>query len=92
MVSKGSKPRAAVFSRDDRPTIATSQFFVLRPQKKIIADYLSFFLKPTKYLARFGMKSSGSGIPFLPKEALSRLKIPVPPIEVQKKVVGIYPN
>jgi restriction endonuclease S subunit len=90
MVAKGSKPRAAVFSRNDRPTVATSQFFILRPQRQITADYLSFFLNQPNTLRELGIKSSGSGIPFLPKEALSRLKIPIPPIEVQKKIVAIY--
>jgi restriction endonuclease S subunit len=90
MVAKGSKPRAAVFIHNDRPTIATSQFFVLRPKKEISARYLACFLNQPDTLRNLGASSAGSSIQFLPKDALLQLSIPVPPIEIQNKIAEIH--
>jgi|WetSurMetagenome_2_1015567.scaffolds.fasta_scaffold353634_1 restriction endonuclease S subunit len=90
MVAKGSKPRAAVYRQDDQPTVATSQFFILRPRKEIIAEYLACFLNQPATLRKLGESSTGTSISFLPKEALSQLCIPVPTIEIQTKIAKIY--
>jgi hypothetical protein len=90
MVAKGSKPRAAVYRQNDRPTVATSQFFILRPRKEILSEYLACFLNQPATLRKLGESSAGSSIPFLPKEALSQLCIPVPMIEIQTKIAEIY--
>lgn len=90
MVAKGSKPRAAVFSHNDCSTVATSQFFILRPKKEIVAQYLACFLNQPNTLRNLRASSAGSSIQFLPKEALLQLSIPILPIEIQKKIVEIY--
>jgi type I restriction enzyme M protein len=90
MVAKGSKPRAAVYRQDDWPTVATSQFFILKPKKEILAEYLVCFLNQTNTLRILGAKFSGSGMPFLSKESLSQLSIPVPSIEIQIIIAALY--
>ncbi len=90
MVAKGSNPRAAVFAQDERPTVAASQFFILRPHEGIRPEFLSCFLNQPETLRFFETNSAGSGIPFLPKETLLKLRIPIPSLEIQKRIVRVY--
>jgi restriction endonuclease S subunit len=90
MTARGSKPRAAAFIQSERATVASSQFLVLRPSKEATAEYLCWFLNQPGTIRYFRAHLKGSGIPFLPKETLLELRVPLPPLPVQEKIVQIH--
>ncbi|NOZ68470.1 MAG: restriction endonuclease subunit S [Deferribacteres bacterium] len=71
-------------------TLAAGSFYILRPKKKnLLPQYLAWWLNQSKAQAYFQSEARGAGISFVSKETLSRLKVRIPPLSVQKKVVKI---
>ncbi len=69
-------------------TIAASHFFILKIKgKKIIPEYLAWFINQTpaqEYLHNLARR--GSHMPIIPKSVFENLKVHIPNIETQKKV------
>jgi len=71
-------------------TVAMAHFYILRPKMNIIdSDYLCWalnqgFVKP--YVQK-GLK--GTILPFISKDTLMDLKIPLPGMDIQKKIISV---
>jgi len=67
----------------------SSEYFVLRPNKKILSEWIYFFISKNSFLRLGKPHMTGTGgLQRLTKEFVSRFKIPLPPIETQKKIIA----
>ncbi|MDD9819396.1 MAG: restriction endonuclease subunit S [Nitrospira sp.] len=75
----------------DGVSIASTGFAVIRKVKNVDIDkhYLFYWLRQNCSLWQMEQRSSGGNYPAITQEELSRIKIPVPPKEIQYQVVSI---
>ncbi|PYF07875.1 restriction endonuclease subunit S [Ureibacillus chungkukjangi] len=77
--------------REFQPIVLLSSVAILRPDKsKVLPDYLALFLSEKENIRN--MKESlvsGSAIPRVILKAFREYKIPLPPIDIQEKIVSI---
>ena len=69
---------------------AGAHCYIIKPKKQVLNRYLYHFIKLKEY--KLQECQYGAGIPALAKSTLEKLKVPVPPIEVQKEIVRILDN
>ncbi len=71
--------------------IFVSDAFSIKPYANVlISKYVYYFLLD-KQLLIYGMKK-GSGVPHVYPKDLAKLQIPIPPLDVQNKIVQILDN
>ncbi len=72
-------------------TIAASHFFILKiKSKKVIPEYLAWFINQAPaqgYLHNLARR--GSHMPIIPKSVFENLKVHIPDIEIQGKIVKL---
>ncbi len=89
-VSKGFRFFASAYKSEMGPAIASSIFFILKPQKeKIIPEYLVAVLNSPKSILHFQQSGAGSSIPSIRKNELADFVITIPPLEKQRQVVEL---
>lgn len=87
---KGFRNFAWVYTLDIGPAIASSMFFVIRPdQQKVIPGYLSTVLNSEKYQSFFQTLGMGSSIPSIRKNELEAVEVPLPSLKDQSRIVDI---
>lgn len=67
--------------------VCSTGFVVVRPAKDVIAEYLHIALRLGTTLEQFGRYSSGSSYPAILEKDIKQTIIPLPPVDVQQKVV-----
>lgn len=88
--AKGTKNFATVFENFNEPSVASTSFFVLRPtDKKVLPDYLAWFLNSHSTQTLLKGQAIGTSIPSISKQVLENLEIPIPDIKTQKAIVEI---
>jgi len=88
--AKGTKNFAAVFENHNEASVASTSFFVLRPtNKKILPQYLAWFLNNHTTQTLLKGQAIGSSIPSISKQVLDNLEITVPSIETQATILKI---
>lgn len=88
--AKGTKNFAVVFKNFNEPSVASTSFFVLRPtDKKVLPDYLAWFLNSHSTQTLLKSQAIGTSIPSISKQVLENLEIAVPGIETQKAILQI---
>lgn len=88
-VGKGNRLFAWCYRQADQPAIASSIFFVLRPNTKILyPQYLSAILNTPQSKAAFSQIGSGTNIFSIRKSELGAFQVPLPPMEQQKRVAA----
>ena len=89
-VAKGFRFFATVFNEDFGNAIASSIFFVLRPDKtRIIPAYLVSVLNLPKNLLHFQQAGAGSTIPSIRKNELADFTFNLLSLEQQQNVVAL---
>jgi hypothetical protein len=64
--------------------------YLVRPDRaRVSPDYLAAFLMLPETQAQFSLKKQGTSLARLPKEALERMSIPFPSLEVQRQIAGL---
>jgi len=67
--------------------LAANSFYILRPdQATVLPGYLAWWLNQAPAQEYIQLNRSGSSLPFLSVSALSRLEVPIPHIEMQRKI------
>ena len=69
--------------------IVSSNFFIIRPKKNLLPEYLSWYLNSPMGRDYIKLHRRGSYIPIVPKEALGEMNIVVPSIEIQRRIVEL---
>lgn len=88
--AKGTKNFAAVFENHNEPSVASTSFFVLRPvDKKVLPQYLAWFLNNHTTQTLLKGQAIGTSIPSISKQVLENLEITVPGMESQKAILQI---
>ena len=88
--AKGTKNFAAVFENHNEPSVASTSFFVIRPtDKKVLPQYLAWFLNNHTTQTFLKGQAIGTSIPSISKQVLENLEITVPNIETQKAILQI---
>lgn len=89
-VGKGMRNFAWKYSIDMGKAIASSIFFVIKPKPDLVdSDYLVTIFNSTKYQSFFQSLGAGSSIPSIRKNELEAVEIPLPSLEVQKKIAKL---
>lgn len=88
--AKGSNHFTYVVKREDLPAVASSVFFIIRVNpEKILPEFLAWCLRTPRTRHRIDVISEGSTISSIPIKEFRKLKVPVPKLEVQKKVIEL---
>lgn len=89
-VSKGYRHGSLLFSPlPDHPSVASTSFIVIRPdRKKILPEYLCWYMNREEALNLFNIKNSRNKMPSVNKNELIHLPIEVPGLEMQKGIVN----
>lgn len=88
--NRGTRTTALAFPGSKEPTIAGSQFFILRSDPKLVRpDYLSWFLRSEVAHQYFAGRRKGSYVQIIQRKDLAELELPLPSLSEQNKIVGI---
>jgi restriction endonuclease S subunit len=88
--AKGTKNFAAVFENHNEPSVASTSFFVIRPNdKRLLPQYLAWVLNSRTTQTLLKGQAIGTSIPSISKQVLENLEIAVPSIETQKTILQI---
>jgi len=89
--SRGDKNQAVVVEDCPKNVVAASQLFIVRMKTDpILPAYLSWYINQRPAQRYFDRYARGSYIRLINKSTLSKLKVVIPAIEVQKKIVKVY--
>lgn len=87
--AKGRTNRA-VFVPDEGPAVAASTFFVVRPkQADVLASYVGWYLNTGPAQVHFERCSRGTNIRSISKACLGSLDLPLPPLDVQRRIAKV---
>jgi restriction endonuclease S subunit len=89
-VARGERKRAVVVDEVAANTVFGSQFFACRSQSGVDPTYLAWFINQKPVQRYLEEHSRGSNVRIITKEALERLVVTVPPLELQKKIARVY--
>lgn len=89
--ARGEYNQAVMFTvtdNNEKPVIPSNQLFVLRvKQDRVEPGFLCWFLNQREAQDYLKSEMRGTNMPFISRESLSHLSVPVPPVQVQKKIV-----
>jgi len=86
-LAKGQENFACPINCVTNHVLAANSLYILRPDRAtILPEYLAWWLNQKPAQEYIQLNRSGSSLPFLSVSALSRLEVPIPPIEVQRKI------
>jgi len=81
---------ACCIDEELKDTLAAGSFYILHMKNKdLLPQYLAWWLNQAQAQSYFHSQTRGAGISFITKNALSRLKIHIPALSVQEKVIKI---
>ena len=90
-ISKGFRYFAWCYRESFGPAVASTIFFVIRPDKgKILPEYLTAFINMPKNQDYFKLLAAGSSTPSIRKSELENVSIPVLSLEKQQQLVELY--
>ena len=82
---------AALFDKDIPNVVAAGQFFIISPDPdRLDSAYLSWYLNEPQAQQYLDKNQSGTNIPMINKRTVSELSIPLPSLEVQRKIAAIH--
>lgn len=85
--AKGQENFAYLVNTDVTNVLAANTFYILRANpESILPDFLAWWMNQTPAQEYIKLNRSGSSLPFLSVSALSRLEVPIPDIEMQRKI------
>ncbi|MBA3485243.1 MAG: restriction endonuclease subunit S [Pirellulales bacterium] len=90
-LSRGHRLYAAVVPEVEPTTIATGYFFILTPNTRVvIPEFLAWSLNQSAFQESLKPYHRGSHIPIVSRTDVEDLRIQVPPLEVQQRVLTLY--
>jgi len=86
--NRGTRTTALTYRLDVPRTLAGAQFFVLRPDiERVLPEYLAWFLRTEEAARYFEGRRKGTYIQIIQRSDLADMEIPIPPLNVQRKIV-----
>lgn len=92
LLAKGKTTRACLIRETGRKQVISSAFFSIRVRstEQVLPDYLQWYLNLPRAGEYFQAQASGTSMFSLPMSVLKNLEVPLPPLDVQQKVVEIF--
>jgi len=88
--AKGNRNYAFQYKGELGIATASSTFFILRLRRNdILPEYLTWYLNSKPAQDFFNDNVHGTFIPSISKSKLSELEVPIPPVEIQEKVIRL---
>jgi restriction endonuclease S subunit len=88
-LARGHRLRAAAVNEPLTGTIATGYFFILRPSWRVRPGYLAWAINQQEFQEQMKPLVRGSHIPLITKGDFQELRIDVPPVDIQDRVVAL---
>ncbi len=90
-VGKGFRQFAWAYDPAIGPAVASSIFFVIRPDpRRLLGAYLAAFFNTPAALAYFAQLSAGTNIPSIRKSELEAFELPLPTLQHQQQIVKLH--
>jgi hypothetical protein len=89
-ISRGQRKQAVAITQDLDNTIPTSQIFVLRPDQRLVPEYLAWYLNQRPAQRYIDEHSTGTNVSLINMEALGKMPFQAPSLETQRRVMRIY--
>jgi len=77
--------RKVVLAEDD--CLCSADMYALRPSERLMPEYLQYFLLSEDFSAWAELESARVAMPKINRETFSAIRIPVPPLEEQERIV-----
>jgi len=89
--AKGLFNFCALYSKNTGKSVASSSFLVIKIKdtNEILPEYLCWLLNRDKTLSNLKNQAVGSTMLSITKSQIEEYEIPVPPIDVQRKIIAI---
>ena len=88
-MSRGLRNTAAVIGSIPKRTIAPLSFYVIRPKAGVDPAYLAWCLNQAPAQTAITQIRTGAGTPLVPRKEFGEITIPLPPIEVQRRIARL---
>jgi restriction endonuclease S subunit len=88
--SRGTRKQAVSIEGDLDNTTFGTQFFAIGARDGVLPAYLAWYINQQPAQRYLEEHSMGSNVRIVTKEALSRMPIQLPPLDVQRKVVEVH--
>ncbi len=87
--NRGNRTTAIVYRLSESRALAGAQFFMLRPdQTLVIPEYLAWYLRSEESARHFEAHRKGTYVQIIQRSDLAELELPLPSLEVQRKIVA----
>jgi restriction endonuclease S subunit len=89
-LSRGHRLYPVVVPEVKPNTIATGYFLILRPKSRVVlAEYLAWSLMQADFQESLRPFHRGSHMPMVSRTDVENLRIPVPPLELQRRILTL---
>ena len=90
VMCEGGEPGRCAIWKDERPGMMFQKaLFRIRPHKELLPEFLYYYFVDTGRRNAFSPFFTGSTIKHLPREKLSLVEVPLPPLSKQRRIAGI---
>lgn len=89
IVARGIRNRAAIFKSDIQAVPSNQVMVVVNQSEEVLPDYLCWQLNYSATQKLLAESRGGTNIPSINKNALQSVRIAVPPLEIQNKILAI---
>lgn len=89
MVARGVRNRAAIFKGNIQVVPSNQVMVVVINSREILPDYLCWQLNYSATQKQLAESRGGTNIPSINKNALQAIRIAIPPMEIQKKILAV---
>jgi len=91
LVGKGQRNLAWTYRDIMGPAVASSIFFVIKPNKdQLLSDYLTILFNTPRMQAHFRTIGAGSSMPSIRKSELGATRLEVPALELQQQIIRLH--
>lgn len=88
-VTRGTRLGATVVQEPVEDTVATGSFFLLRPQKEMLPEFLAWSINSAPVQAQLRQKGQGTSLLMVRRSDLEDITLDVPPLAVQHAIVEL---
>jgi len=87
--ARGLRNEAIMVENVPENTVASSALYIIRGKSNVQTGYLFWILNQPHIKAKITQARTGAGTPLVQRAELLDIEIPVPDIEMQKKVISL---
>lgn len=89
LISRAGSVGESIVIKDPPRAVFASYLIRFQPKQELDPTYAGYYLKSDLFRAQLALRSSGTTLKGVNASNLSKIKIPLPPLEVQHRIVAI---